>query len=93
MSITKHGFLILIALAAALLGEPADAQQPAAPAAPPAKIAVTSLLAQGFEIKGAVAASADYQIVFLQKGNDAFACITAHLAPADPWKSDCYPMQ
>ena len=94
MSITKPGFLIAFVLAAALLGEPAGAQQPAAPAAPPpAKIALTSLIAQGFEIKAAVSASADYQVVFLQKGKDAFACIAAHLAARDPWKSDCYPVE
>jgi hypothetical protein len=94
MSITKPGFLLAAVLAAALLGKPADAQQPGTQAGPPpAKIALTSLLTQGFEIKAAVAANADYQVVFLQKGKDAFACIAAHLAPGDPWKSDCYPVE
>ncbi len=94
MSITKFGFPVAAALASVLsLSSPADAQQPAAPAAAPPKITLTSLTAQGFEMKAAVPAGGDFQVVYLQKGKDAYACIVAHLAQNDPWKSDCYPMQ
>ena len=91
MSITKLEFLAAVALGTALLGQPAAAQAPKTRVGP--KIALTSLTAQGFEIKAAVSSGGNLQLVFLQKGKDVYTCITAHLADNEPWKSDCYPVQ
>ena len=94
MSITKPGFLIAIVLAAALLGKPADAQQPGTQAVPQLpKITLPSLTAQGFEIKAVTLAPPNFQVVFIQKGKDVYACIAGQLAANEPWKSDCYPME
>jgi hypothetical protein len=92
MSITKPGFLFAAVLAAALLGGTADAQQPAPQPQPP-RISLTSLTAQGFEIKAVSSAPSNFQVLFIQKGKDVYACFAGQLGANEPWKSDCYPME
>lgn len=91
MSITKLGLPLAIALAAALLGTPADAQRRAKPR--PQRITLTSLTAKGFEIKGVTSQPPNFQVVFVQKGKAVYACITGQLSANAPWKSDCYPVE
>jgi hypothetical protein len=90
MSITKPGLLLAAVLAAALLGEPADAQQPAPQ---PPRVTLTSLTAQGFEIKAVSSAPSNFQVLFIQKGKDVYACFSGQLGANEPWKSDCYPVE
>ena len=53
---------------------PANAQQPAPQPQPP-RISLTSLTAQGFKIKAVSSAPSNFQVLFIQKGKDAYACI------------------
>ena len=94
MSIAKLAFLIAVILAATALGKPADAQQPATQSQPqPPRITLTSLTAQGFEIKGVTIAPPNFQLLFIQKGKDVYACVVGQLAANQAWKSDCYPVE
>lgn len=88
MSSTKLRFHAAATLAAALLCNPVEAQQ----RPQPQTVTLSSLTAQGFEIKAAANTAGSAAQVFLQKGKDVFVCLVVLPLDAGQRESRCSPI-
>jgi hypothetical protein len=82
MSVKKVGLGVAVVSAVALSCNASEAQQQTGK-----NILLSSLIAQGYEIKAAAVAGA-YPVVIVQKGKDVFGCLFFGVGQS-PWTSSC----
>jgi hypothetical protein len=78
---------VILAALLAVMSVPAAAQQQRERTSPPKRLSLSSLTAQGFEVKAVTAREA----LIVQKGAEVYWC-SLHLANTSPmsYRSECY---
>jgi hypothetical protein len=91
MSILRLAYQYAAVLAVVTSCKPAEAQQKPKPVEAQQKTTLSSLTANGFEIKGTLSLSSIYMIL-VQKDKDAFAC---NIFPSKDgsYTSACFPIR